>query len=191
MGFTHTFKILFWLQKFLEFTQLDLDEQHNFTGAHDLNEDATTPNNKGTPTSCTTAVRRSRRTVPSKRSATGKQTQQAFPKLHLLQLEDWDENNSYDEDEPTCLHYAIEWKVCVNGKVVSKDTEQDLVLLPTAYWHLSLKPKLEKLLRKKLARNRHVCCEETHVVVSVSGRSERDLTKRFLVPCNLYSLIWY
>jgi hypothetical protein len=67
----------------------------------------------------------------------------------------------------------------VNDRMVSKDTKQDLVLAPTAYWHMFLKPKLEKLLRKKLAQNRSVRCDETSVIVSVTGRSGRDLTKRF------------
>jgi hypothetical protein len=76
-----------------------------------------------------------------------RQTQQQ--KLQLLQLTEWDEHNNYDEDEPSCLHYSIEWKVSINNRILSKDTEQDLVLVPHAYWHMLLKPKLEKLLRKK------------------------------------------
>ena len=42
-----------------------------------------------------------------------------------------------------------------------------------------LKPKPEKLLRKKVAQNRHVRCDDTSVVVSVTDRTKRDLTKRF------------
>jgi hypothetical protein len=38
---------------------------------------------------------------------------------------------------------------------------------------------LEKLLCKKLAKNRPVKSEDTNVVVSVTERSQRDLTKRF------------
>jgi hypothetical protein len=104
---------------------------------------------------------------------------QQLQKLQFLALADWDEQNSYDEVVPTCLHYSIEWKVSVNNKVISRDTEPDLVLLPTAHWHMCLKPKLEGLLQKKLTRNRQVRCEDTNVVVSVSDRTERDLVKRF------------
>jgi hypothetical protein len=100
-------------------------------------------------------------------------------KLRFLRPEEWDEYNSYDEEVPTCLHYSIEWKVSVNNKVISRDTEQDLVLAPIAYWHLYLKPKLDKVLRGKVAQNRYVRCDDTTVVASVAHRSERDLTKRF------------
>jgi hypothetical protein len=100
-------------------------------------------------------------------------------KLLFLQLAEWDEHNSYDEDEPSCLHYSIEWKVSVNNGKLSNDTEHDLVLVPSAYWHMFLKHKLEKLLRKKVAQNRHVRCDDTSVVVSVTDRTERDLVKRF------------
>ena len=37
-------------------------------------------------------------------------------KLQFLNLDEWGERNSYDEDEPSCLHYSIEWKVLVNNK---------------------------------------------------------------------------
>jgi hypothetical protein len=130
----------------------------------------------GTPPS---TARRTQRTVPIRRSRARRQAQPQPDKLQFLPLDEWDEHNSYDEDEPTCLHYSIEWKVYVNGRMVLNDTEQDLVLAPTAYWHMLLKPKLEKLLRRKLAQNRSVQCDETNVVVSATGRSERDLTKRF------------
>jgi hypothetical protein len=63
--------------------------------------------------------------------------------------------------------------------MVSKDIEQDVVLAPSAYWGLFLQPKLEKLLYKKLAKNRPVKSEDTNIVVSVTERSQRDLTKRF------------
>ncbi|KAF2993761.1 hypothetical protein E8E13_001709 [Curvularia kusanoi] len=77
------------------------------------------------------------------------------------------------------VQYSIEWKVTVNNRVVARDTEQDIILVPAAYWHMYLKPEVEKLSSKKVAHNRHVEYDDTGVVVSVNDRSERDLTKRF------------
>ena len=100
-------------------------------------------------------------------------------KLRFLQRDEWNEHNSYEEEVPTCIHYSIEWKVVVNNKELSKDTEQDLVVAPIAYWRMVLQPKFERLLRKKLPQNRHVRGDDTNVIVSVNYRSERDLIKRF------------
>ncbi|KFY47126.1 hypothetical protein V494_00147 [Pseudogymnoascus sp. VKM F-4513 (FW-928)] len=100
-------------------------------------------------------------------------------KLQLLHIDEWDDENTYDEVPPNCIHYSIEWKVTLNGKLISKDTEQNLVLAPIFYWAQFLKPKLEKLLRKKISSNKRVTPDDTNVVVSVTDRSERDLTKRF------------
>jgi hypothetical protein len=100
-------------------------------------------------------------------------------KLGFLPLDEWDEHNSYDEDVPSRLRYSIEWKVVVNNKTLSKDTEQDVVLAPSAYWRLCLSAKVDKLLSRKLPHGRHVKCDDTSVVASVNDRSERDLTKRF------------
>lgn len=107
------------------------------------------------------------------------QEQQQTKKLALIQQVDWDEEKTYDEDPPSCIHYSIEWKVTVNNKVFSKDTEQNLVLAPAVFWELVLQPKLEKLLRRKVPHNRCVRPDDTNIVVSVTERSERDLTKRF------------
>jgi hypothetical protein len=62
---------------------------------------------------------------------------------------------------------------------LKRDTEQDLVLAPTAYWYESLKSNLNKLLQRKVAQNRYIRCDDTAVVPSENDRSDRDLTKRF------------
>jgi hypothetical protein len=100
-------------------------------------------------------------------------------KLELLHIDESDEEETYDEGVPSCIHYSIEWKVTLNNKLISKDTEQNLVLAPTFYWPLILRTKLEKLLCKKLSSNKRVILDDTNVVVSVTERSQRDLTKRF------------
>jgi hypothetical protein len=100
-------------------------------------------------------------------------------KLQLLHVDEWVEGEAYDELVPNCIHYSIEWKVTFNNKLISKDTEQNLVLAPSFYWPLFLQPKLEKLLCKKLPSNKRVRPDDANVVISVTERSERDLTKRF------------
>jgi hypothetical protein len=104
---------------------------------------------------------------------------QADARLPLLQLADWSEELSYDEEPPTCIHYSIEWKLTINSKGVSKDTEQDLVLAPGAFWLTALRPKLERVLHKKTAPNKSFKADDTNITVSVTDRSQRDLVKCF------------
>jgi hypothetical protein len=80
-------------------------------------------------------------------------------KLGLCRYEDWDPDRAYDEDPPIYIHYPLEWKIAVkNRAITSKDTEQDLVLEPAAYWEHFLEAKLNAtLLRKK----RHLLSEDT------------------------------
>jgi hypothetical protein len=106
-------------------------------------------------------------------------TRQADARLPLLQLADWSEELPYDEEPPTCIHYSIEWKLTINSKGVSKDTEQDLVLAPGAFWRSTLRPKLEKLLQKKIPPNKSFKADDTNIIVSVTDRSQRDLVKCF------------
>jgi hypothetical protein len=61
-------------------------------------------------------------------------------RLALIQQVDWDEEKTYNEDPPNCIHYSIEWKMAVNNKMISRDTEQNLVLAPAAFWELVYSP---------------------------------------------------
>jgi hypothetical protein len=107
------------------------------------------------------------------------QTQQE-DKLGFCQLTDWDEERTYDEHPPRYIHYSIEWKVRVNNREVSKDTEQDLVLAPASYWRLFLKPNLEKvLLRKMMAKKITLKSEDIKIVVTNTQRGDPGVAKRF------------
>lgn len=75
----------------------------------------------------------------------------------------------------------IEWKVTVNKRVISRDTEEDVALTPSAFWPVTLRRKLEKLLEGKTARKGRVRPDDTSIVVSVNNRSQRDLTKQIQV----------
>ncbi|KAH7231006.1 hypothetical protein BKA59DRAFT_447630 [Fusarium tricinctum] len=104
------------------------------------------------------------------------------PRLPLLQLDDWDPDDTYDESPPTCVHYSIEWKLQLRKGRLSKltnDIEQDRVLAPGAFWDTTLKDKVDKLLRQKTPLAKKYVPEETIIVVFVTDRGERDLTKRF------------
>ncbi|KAH8655702.1 hypothetical protein BX600DRAFT_515418 [Xylariales sp. PMI_506] len=104
--------------------------------------------------------------------------------LPLLQLSDWDPDLLYDETPPTCIHYCLEWKLLLRKATstrpakLASDTEQNLVLAPSAYWERTLKQKLQQLVKKKQPRDMRYTTEETNVTVSVTGQSGRALTKR-------------
>ncbi|CAF3519378.1 unnamed protein product [Fusarium graminearum] len=89
---------------------------------------------------------------------------------------------AHDESPPICVYYSIEWKLQLRKGRLSKltnDTEQNLMLAPGALWETTLKDKVDRLLRQKTPRGKNYISKETIVVVSVTDRSERDLTKRF------------
>jgi hypothetical protein len=66
-----------------------------------------------------------------------------------------------------------------NKRTLATDTERDITLELAAYWRHFLYPKLKKLLRKKYTMGSQPRLEDVSVVVSVNGRSGRDLRKHF------------
>lgn len=61
----------------------------------------------------------------------------------------------------------------------SEDTEQHVILTPSAYWPSVLRGKLERVLQERVSRNRRVRADDTSMVVSVNDRKQRNLKKRF------------
>jgi hypothetical protein len=92
---------------------------------------------------------------------------------------EWHDGMLSNEYPASCIQYTIEWKVAVNKKVLSRDTEEDVDLAPSAYWQMTLNGKLKKLLEGKIPGKGRVKSDDTTIVVSVNDRSQRDLTKRF------------
>ncbi|OQE62923.1 hypothetical protein PENNAL_c0256G06018 [Penicillium nalgiovense] len=96
----------------------------------------------------------------------------------FLPVVEHEDGGTWDGQSTNCIHYQIEWRVTLNNRVVTKDTEQNLALPPSSYWE-KINEKAAGLLRRKIARDRRVRPDDTTIVVSVKDRSQRDLTKRF------------
>ncbi|KAK5069385.1 hypothetical protein LTR51_008635 [Lithohypha guttulata] len=99
--------------------------------------------------------------------------------LDFVRYEDWDADATYGNVPSTCIHYRVEWSVKVDRKVVSRNTEEDIVLEPTSYGPLVLQPRLEELLKRKIIPPRSVQAQDTDVVLKVADRSEDDFVTQY------------
>lgn len=104
---------------------------------------------------------------------------QSQPNNHFGFQESEQRNGRPCEEQPTtCIHYMIEWRVVLNNRTVSKETEQDIVVAPSSQWQ-RIRQTAEKILRRKIRHNHRVRSDDTTVKVSVNDRSQSDLNKRF------------
>ena len=108
-----------------------------------------------------------------------KRRQTPRKRLPLLRLEDWDRERVYDEDPPICVHYFVEWTVFLNDKKISKNSERNVVLEPASFWHVVLRPRLDRLVEKKINNMQKVRASEGSVVASVTARGVHDFTNEF------------
>jgi len=94
----------------------------------------------------------------------------------LLLLQEWDGITVPSMDT---LHYTVEWKAVLKTKRISISTEEGVFLAPGAFWDSTLRRKIDESLNREFSsQDRPEPCN-TVVVVSVSKRAERDLTKEF------------
>ncbi|PCG88159.1 Hypothetical protein PENO1_111800 [Penicillium occitanis (nom. inval.)] len=161
-----------------EASPYDISSQFDTTSPYDTSQlwNAPTPGFPGTPRSPSNFSYVSSRYGPHGGYSTPSHVQARLP---LLGLDDWEEGRVYDEQPPVCIHYSIEWKLALNKRFVTRDTEQNLVLAPSAYWITFLKPKLERLIAQKFSRDQRVRPDDTEMIIAINDRSEHNLTKRF------------
>lgn len=117
-----------------------------------------------------------RRRSPSL-SSQGCNKQPSRGPLLFVPLANWNPNR-LQYDKQRYIHYELEWKLTVNNRQVAKQTEQDLVLAPGDFWNATLMSKLDELVRKTQV-NKPCAADATTIVMSVTERSERNVTKRF------------
>ncbi|KAL7940201.1 hypothetical protein V8C42DRAFT_338230 [Trichoderma barbatum] len=99
------------------------------------------------------------------------------PSLSSQGCNKWNPNR-LQYDKQRYIHYELEWKLTVNNRQVAKQTEQDLVLAPGDFWNKTLMSRLDELVRKTQV-NKQCAADATTIVMSVTKRSERNVTKRF------------
>ena len=102
----------------------------------------------------------------------------------MLEFAEWDKDKDYrEESPPTCIRYRVEWSLIWKGalrsKVLSTDTEQDVVLKPISFWNDFLSPKLRAACDKKLPSGKDEYLDDAEVVLSVNQSREDDLPLRF------------
>lgn len=95
----------------------------------------------------------------------------------LLMQHEWDGTMEPSSDT---LRYTVEWKAVMNTKRIGMDTEEEVYLAPGAYWDTTLHGKIDEALGREFVLQERPDPSSTIVVVSVSKRAERDLTKEFI-----------
>jgi hypothetical protein len=94
-----------------------------------------------------------------------------------LLLQEWDGNTEPPVDT---LRYTVEWKAVMKTKRLGMNSEEDIFLSPKAFWDATLQHSLDTLLGREFSQQDRPEPCSTLVVVSVTKRAERDLTKEFV-----------
>jgi hypothetical protein len=96
-------------------------------------------------------------------------------KLSFLEEKDWDPQKTYDDR----FHYLIEWKLRLNRKAVTTQSEPNVAVSLGCYWRLVLRNRLRQAVCRQFSDSQRVRHNDTTVAVSVTERSERYLTMEF------------
>ena len=96
--------------------------------------------------------------------------------LAFVPFADWKSELSYDEQPPENIRYDVEWKLSVNNRQRSGESEPGVVLSPRSFWKHILRPKLRAAVDKSPKAWEP---SETKIVLSVADRKTSNITKRF------------
>ena len=114
----------------------------------------------------------------SQRATAGRRSQlrPAGLGLAFVPLADWKPELPYDEQPPENIRYDVEWKLSVNNRQRSGESEPRVVISPRTFWKHVLRSKLRTAVDKspKLWEP-----SETKIVLSVADRKTSNITKRF------------
>lgn len=163
--------------------EFNLQEIFNFWDSQRSSQLAGTPSSTGVnQTSPPDSITRNSSASATPRALSLQQSNAR--KLTFIEELIWDPEKRYDADPPLYICYSIEWTVTaklgtVNRRKISNDMELNVVLAPGRYWECRLQARLADLVKQKFAGNPNVRPDDTEVVVSMTGRSQHKLVKRF------------
>ncbi|EFW21420.1 conserved hypothetical protein [Coccidioides posadasii str. Silveira] len=63
---------------------------------------------------------------------------QTHDHLEFLPLAKWVEGKDYEKQSPNYICYTIAWRIIINHRVETRETEQDLIIAPCEYWEKCL-----------------------------------------------------
>ncbi|KAI5456144.1 hypothetical protein BGZ63DRAFT_320180, partial [Mariannaea sp. PMI_226] len=93
--------------------------------------------------------------------------------LSFVPYTDWTPDEPYDTQ---CIHYDLEWKVTFKSRKVGEQTEEDIVISPCDFWNKILSPRIDDIAK---TTSKHSVASATTIVMTISQRSERNITKHF------------
>jgi hypothetical protein len=99
--------------------------------------------------------------------------------LVLLQRDEWDTQNSYDDTPPRYIRYDLGWKVTVNTREKVGDTTTDVVLTPSAHWPLFVEPEVQEALLNLQSDGMQLTLSDINVKVSITKRGQPPFKKHF------------
>ncbi|KAH7124425.1 hypothetical protein EDB81DRAFT_665027, partial [Dactylonectria macrodidyma] len=96
--------------------------------------------------------------------------------LLIVPYTDWRPALPYNEQPPDYIRYYVEWKLSVNNRQKSGESELGVVISPRKFWKHVLRSKLQAAVEKSLKPWEPA---EMKIILSVTDRKTSSITKRF------------
>ncbi|EHK19828.1 uncharacterized protein TRIVIDRAFT_68184 [Trichoderma virens Gv29-8] len=96
--------------------------------------------------------------------------------LAFVPYADWRPGRSYNQQPAENIWYDVEWKLSVNNRRKTGESEPGIALSPRQFWKYVLQPKLQAVMKSAKSP---LTASDTQILLSVSDRKTSSITKRF------------
>ncbi|PTB49516.1 hypothetical protein M431DRAFT_500287 [Trichoderma harzianum CBS 226.95] len=96
--------------------------------------------------------------------------------LAFVPYADWRPGRSYNQQPAENIWYDVEWKLSVNNRRKTGESEPGIALSPRQFWKYVLQPKLQAVVKSAKSP---LTASDTQILLSVSDRKTSSITKRF------------